>query len=259
MLMKTIIDPKKLPLWAGAMGFLAVVLRQLIMALATDSRNLLIPGHPLVIALGVLSAVTVVLVTVPVLGLGGGRKYAVNFPASLPAAIGCGILAAGLMATVALDLERTTLGYLHYGLGLASGSCLIFLSYARYRGIKVSFLLHMVICAFFAVHMVSRYRPWSGDPALLEYVFEVFAAVGLMLFAYHQAAFQVGLGKRRMQLWLGLLTGFSCLAALPGCGAPLLYLGGAAWTLTNLCSLTPPPRRKKVAPEAPRPEKHETA
>lgn len=257
--MKPVLDPKKLPLGVGLLGVLGLVLRQLILALATDSRGLLISGHPLVIALLVLAAATAALVALTVPGLGGGRKYAANFPPSASAALGCGILALGLMVTAALSLERSSLGYLRYGLGLASGSCLIFLAYARYRGINTNFLMHIVVCAFFAVHMVSRYRPWSGDPALLDYVFEVFAAVGLMLFAYHQAAFQLGRGKRRTQLFTGLLTGFCCLVCLPGCGAPLLYFGGAAWTLSNLCILTPPPRRKKVAPEAPRDDNHETS
>jgi len=256
--MKKILNPKKLPLAVGLLGLGGLVLRQLVIAMATDHKNLIIPGHPLVIALWVVTVLTAVLVTASVLPLAGGRKYGPNFPASGASALGCGVMAACVMVTVALSLERSGLGYLRYGLGLAAGSSLIFLTYARYRGIRCSFLYHSIVCVFLAIHMISRYRPWSGNPALLEYVFEMFSCVGLMLFAYQQAAFQVGLGKRRMQLWLGLLTAYCCLTALPGSGYPLLYGGGAVWTLTNLCSLTPPPRRKRVAPEAPRDDAHET-
>lgn len=257
--MKTFLNPKDLPLAAGLMGIGGALLRLLAALLATDRRGLIQQGHILVILLWAVTALTVLLVTLPVRQLGGSRKYNLNFSASKAAAFGCGVMALCVMVTAAFSLERSGLGYLRYGLGLAAGSCLIFLAYGRFRGIHVSFLFHCVVCVFFAIHMVSRYRVWSGDPQLLNYVFEVFASVGLMLFAYQQAAFEVGLGKRRTQLWLGLMSGYFCLVSLPGVSYPLLYLGGAVWTLTNLCTLTPPPRRKRAAPEAPRQKTNETA
>ena len=257
--MNKILNPKDLPLMVGLMGIGALLLRLLVELLAVDHRGLILPGHILVVVLWVLTAVTLVLVTLPVLELGGSGKYAVNFPASGTAAVGCGIMAVCVMVTAALTVERSGIGYLRYGLGLAAGSSLIFLAYARYRGIKPSFLFHTIACAFFTVHMVSSYRDWSGDPQLLHYIFDVLASVGLMLYAYHQAAFEVGLGKRRRTLWLGLLTAYCSLASVPGSSTPLLYVGGAVWTLTTLCTLTPPPRRRRAAPEAPRTEKDETA
>lgn len=257
--MKTFLNPKDLPLAVGLMGIGGALLRLLMMLLATDRRGLIQPGHILVTLLWVVTALTVLLVTLPVRKLGGSRKYSLNFSASRAAAFGCGVMALCLLITTAFSLERSGLGYLRYGLGLAAGSCLIFLSYGRFRGINVSFLFHCVVCTFFAIHMVSRYRVWSGDPQLLDYVFEVFACVGLMLFAYQQAAFELDMGNRRKQLCLGLLTAYFCLTALPRVSSPLLYLGGAVWTLTNLCTLTPPPRRKRAAPEAPRPKENETA
>ena len=60
-----------------------------------------------------------------------------------------------------------------------------------------------------------------------------------MLFSYYQTAFDVGMGKRRMQLGTGLLTVFACFAAIPGSQTALLYLTGGIWALTNLCALTP--------------------
>lgn len=259
MIMNKMLNPKDIPAAVGLMGIGALLLRLLVALLAVDHRGLILTGHILVIILWVLTGLTAVLVTLPVLGLGGSRKYAVNFPASAAAAVGCGVMAVCTMVTAALDIERSGIGYLHYGLGLAAGSSLIFLTYARYRGIKPSFLFHTIVCAFLTVHMVSCYRSWSGSPQLLDYVFEMFACVGMMLYAYHQAAFEVGLGKRRVILWLGLMTGYCALAAVPGASSPLLCAGGAVWTLTTLCSLTPPPRRKKAAPEAPRTENNETA
>lgn len=258
-MMKTFLNPKDLPLAAALMGIGGALLRLLVMLLAVDRRGLIQPGHILVILLWAVTGLTVLLVTLPVLKLGGSRKYNLNFFPSKAAAFGCGLMALCVLVTAAFSLERSGLGYLRYGMGLAAGSCLIFLAYSRFQGISISFLFHCIACIFFAIHMVSRYRIWSGNPQLLDYVFEVFACVGLMLFAYQQAAFELGMGKRRMQLWLGLLTAYCCLTALPGASYPLLYLGGAVWTLTNLCTLTPPPRRKRVAPEAPRHQENETA
>ena len=257
--MKTVLNPKKLPQTVFVLGLAGLLLRLLISWLALDGRGLIRPGHILVIGLWVVTAAAVALVIAGVGKLDGGRKYGPNFPASKSAAIGCGVMAACTMVTVALSWERTTLGLLRYCLGAAAGCGLIVIAFERFRGSKPGFLFRAAACAFFAVHMVSRYRPWSGDPELLDYVFEVFACVGLMLFAYYQTAFAVGLGKRRMQLAVGLLTAYCCLTAVPGSPCPLLYAGGAVWTLTNLCNLTPPPRRKKVAPEAPRDEKNETS
>lgn len=257
--MKTILNPKNLPLTVGALGILGMILRWLVELLAVDERGLVVPAHPIVFLLWIVTAAAVVLTVGMVWKLDGGRKYAPNFPASKAAAMGCGIMAVCAMVTVALGWERSGLGLWRYILGLGAGFCLIFLAYIRFRGMKPTFFFHAIVCVFFAIHMLCRYRPWSGDPQLLDYVFEVFACVGLMLFAYQQAAFEVGLGKRRMQLGLGLLTAYCCLTAMPGAPQPLLYAGGAVWTLTNLCTLTPPPRRRKAAPEAPRDNAHETA
>lgn len=257
--MKQVIDPKKLPLTVFLLGLLAMVLRWLVGMLAIDGRGLILPGHPVVVALWVVSAVAAVLVLISVRTLDGGRKYEANFSTSRSAAFGCGVMALCAIFTGVFSSELAGLGLIHKALAVAAGVGMAFVAFARFRGITPNFFYHAVACVFFAIHMVSRYRPWSGDPALLEYVFEVFACVGLMLFAYHQAAFAVGMGKRRTELTLGLLTAFCCLAALPGSEYPLLYAGGGVWTVTNLCSLTPPPRRKRAVPEAPRQDAHETA
>ena len=257
--MKNILKPKNLPVAVGGLGVIGMLLRFLVNWIALDQRGQIIANHPLVMMLWLVTAAAVVLTVTMVWNLDGGRKYAPNFPASKAAAGGCGLMALCTMVTVALSWERSGLGLWRYALGVAAGSCLIFLAFARFRGVKPAFFFHTVVCAFFAIHMISRYRPWSGDPQLMDYLFEVFACIGLMLFAYYQASFEVGMGKRRMQLGIGLLTAYCCLTALPGSLFPLLYAGGAVWTLTNLCNLTPPPRRKKVAPEAPRQKANETA
>ena len=70
-----------------------------------------------------------------------------------------------------------------------------------------------------------------------------------MLTAYHRAAFEAGIGKRRRFLYCGMMAGVLCFAALGHTDAPLVYLGGGIWSLLNLCPTLPPRRRRK--PTAP--------
>lgn len=257
--MKSILKPTKLPMAVGIMGLVSLILRALARWMAVDARGLLPTNHPLVVLMWLVSLAAAVIVIAGVRDLGGGRKYAPNFPASKTAAAGCIVLALCILVTVLGNWEMAGLGLLRSVFGIGAVAGLVVIAICRFRGKMPEFYFHSLVCLFFGVHMVICYRPWSGDPQLFDYFFEVLACVGLMLFAYQQAAFEVGLGKRQTQLLLGLLSGYCALAALPGCGYPVLYIGGGVWALTNLCNLVPPPRRKKVAPEAPRDNAHETA
>jgi hypothetical protein len=116
------------------------------------------------------------------------------------------------------------------------------------NGKQPEFFFHGAVCLFFALHLVCCCRVWSSETQLARYGFALLASIGLMLTGYYHSAFVAGIGTRRMQLFTGLMTGFFCLAAIPGSGNPVLYLTGAAWALTNLCVLTPPKRRPRPKP-----------
>ena len=105
--------------------------------------------------------------------------------------------------------------------------------------------LHGIVCLYLTLYSISHYQTWSSQPQMQDWFFSMAGIVCLVLFSYYQTAFPVGLGKRRLQLLVGLLGGFFCIGAIAGSEDTLMYLGGALWMLTNLCSLTPASRRRK--------------
>lgn len=235
----------KLPVLAALLGICAAVLRVLLYLFGTDDKGLLDNGHMLNLLVWALTAFSTAVLCLGVGRLNGSAKYVHNFAPSTPAAIGAFALAGGIAVSVVsapgffqkLDMLRNLLG-------LLAIPALVWVGLCRWQGKRPSFLFHAVVCVFLTLYDISHYRMWSSRPQIQDYFFTMAGAVLLSLFAYYQTAFDVGLGKRRMQLGTGLLAAFFCLAALAGGEDILLYLGGAVWALTNLCSLTPVRRRR---------------
>lgn len=237
--MKNLLKSQNLPLLAVVPGGIGFILRRLLYTIAVDQKNLIPFGHPLEILLWLVSIAAVVLVVAAVRKLDGSDRYEDNFGASPVSTVGAAALAAGIFITVwssgaavtGLEKARILLGYL-------SVAALAVIAVCRWQGKQPFFLLHTVVCIFFALHMVTCYRGWSGNPQLQDYVFTLFASIGLMLTAFYHAAFEVGSGKRRMQLGISLLTAFSCLVALSRTDNVVMYLAGGIWAVTNLCHPT---------------------
>ena len=95
--------------------------------------------------------------------------------------------------------------------------------------------------------MLGNYGIWCSNPQLQDYWLDLSASALMALFAFYEAAFDVGLGRRRMQLATGLMAAYLGCAALSGSGYLILYFGCAVWALTNLCSLTPKPKQENAA------------
>lgn len=106
-----------------------------------------------------------------------------------------------------------------------------------------------VICLYFVVDMLCRYRNWSGNPQLPDYVFHVAALVCLSLCSYHRLAFCSGLSKRKTHVFFSLMAMVLCLMSLIGAESRTFYLSGALWAGFGMCTLTPPTRRKKQTAE----------
>ena len=132
-------------------------------------------------------------------------------------------------------------------LGAASAVGLIVAGRCRRAGKCPLFLTHLAVCAFFVVHMLGNYGIWCSNPQLQDYWLDLSASALMALFAFYEAAFDVGLGRRRMQLATGLMAAYLGCAALSGSGYLILYFGCAVWALTDLCSLTPKPKQENAA------------
>lgn len=221
------------------LGIAALVLRKMLYAQAVDARGLLLQNHPLEIALAALTAAALTVLVLAVRKQKGSGNFADCYVADLPAAFGNVAAGAGIAITVLTGAPGMG-GYLESAwriLGLAAPVCFCVAAFARMWGKTPFFLLHVVGCLFFVVHIVSRYQLWSGNPQMQDYVFSLLGAMTLMFFGFYTAALEAGCGSRRMSLGMGLAAVYLCLAELARSSCPALYLGGACWVLTELCSM----------------------
>ncbi len=238
-----------LPVTAAILSLAGFALRTGLYAVAVDVKGLLIPSHPLELALWAVTAIGAAAILAPLRKLGGPGDYSSNFGPSAAAGIGHILLGCCILATVLTRELPGTLGMVWKALGFLAAPALVWGGICRRQGKKPFFLIHGAACIFLLLQMVGQYPVWSGNPQLQDYVFELLAAVAMTLFLYHCAAFEAGTGSRRMHLAAGLLTVLLSGPALSGTGFSALYLGSAIFTATNLCALTPQEKGREADDE----------
>lgn len=229
-----------LPLIIAGLGLGACGLRLGLFALGTDSKGLLIPGHPLDLLCWLLTLAAVVLTLLQ------DRRTAGSAPCrespSPAAALGAFALAAGILLTLLPTLGSfLLLDRIRDLAGLAAALALAVLGIFLWRGKAPHFLLWGILCLYLTLFAVSHYQSWCSRPQLQNYFFPMAASLLLALCAYYRTARAVGLEKPRMALATGLLAGFFSLAAAAGGEDTALYLTGGLWALTGLGPLTPVP------------------
>lgn len=225
--------------WPDVVGLLAAlgfVLRKLVYAGAVDEKNLIIGGHPFVIALWVLTAAVMVLIGISVWKQEEPEAFRPDGSASSSAFLGSGMLGVGILLTVVLNPSPMAglLGLIWKVLGWISPVCLLLAGFDRMRGRKPFFALYAAPCVFFAVHVVVHYQIWCSNPQFTDYAFALLGTVALSFFSYQQAACAADCGKRKSLRFLGLAAVYLCAVELPGSMYPYLYFGGILWALTNL-------------------------
>lgn len=239
--MKTYVKRYLLPLIALGGGLLTLIMRFWLLGLGTDDRGLLAVGSFPDIFSWVITCGTLVWLAIGTWNLREASKYAFNFPASLPAAVGIGLAALGFLITSLTELitGTDTLGTISAILGFFAVGAMGFLAYCRFFQLRVSVLFHGFVCVYLMFHLVSHYRLWSAAPQIQTYGFELLAIVCVMLACYQRAAFDVNQGQRRTHAFCSLCALFFSIAALPGCDNAFFFIGCAAWMVTTLCNLTP--------------------
>ena len=233
---------KKTPLLllVTILGIAALAARFVLYLTATDEKGLLTQNHPLTLVLWVLTAAAAAITVFFVRKLGGAYSYEANYPASRGAAVGCLLFAAGILIAVLVNRNGNAPSEIARNvLGLLAVPALAGLAVCRWKGNRPHFAFHTIICLFLLLYTISHYALWSSYTQLQNAAFPMLGSILLLLFAYHQAAFDVELGNRRMVLGCGCMAVFACLAAFPFCPDPPLYLTGAVWAATNLCSRAP--------------------
>lgn len=218
-----------LPLAALIMGVACLIGRQVLYRTAVDATGLLKAGTPLEWGTYALSILALVLFAV-----GARRQEGKILPVSVTA-LGqlIGSFGLGWTALQYSGEMSGLLGNLWKVLGIVSALCLIWSAFCTYQKKTPHFLVQLVPCLFWLVHLVDNYRGWSGTPQLQSYLFALLGTMAMTLFTYYTAD-TIGLGKPRRKVFAALAAGYFCTAAaLPGKNM-LLYLLCALWALSSL-------------------------
>ena len=240
--------PKKLKFLILGAGVLGLLLRILLYAVGIDGQGLLQENHPVAIILWVLTIATAVALLFFGRKITGSKIYSYAYPVSFSASMGCFALMGALILTTIREFSEfsTRMHLLIWVLGIVCIVAMGYIGFCRLVRKKPYFLFHAALCVYFALRMVSQYRNLSSDPCLQDHFFYLCAYVALMLTAYHQSAFDAGMGKHR-DLWIfSLAAAYLCCLALKGSHDIPLLLGSAAWGFTNLTSLNM--RRRRTRP-----------
>ena len=221
-----------LPLFAFLLGLCCACLRWALYRGALDDAGLLKTGTPLEWGVYALSAGSLLFFAAAAKKPGMyARRPGITTLGRLAGAVGIGWTAVGYPPEMA-----GVLGIAWKLSGMLAAACLLWTAFCGWQRRSPHFLTQLAPCLFWLVHMLDRYRGWSGEPQLQNYLFDLLGAMAITLYAYHTAAFSVDLGKPRAREFTALAAGFLCTAAaLPGPSktAPL-YLLCALWALTGL-------------------------
>ena len=220
-----------LPLAALLAGVAALAVREALYAFAVDDRGLLVPGHPLGWVLGALTVLAMVYV------IGNVVKGAdVSFRLSdMAAAAGTIFCAAAVGVTVAF-VSPMTPGYTALAwrlLGCAAAVSLAVQGAGYASGRRPGYIPELLTCLFCLFHIIDHYRPWSGNPQMMDSLLALAAMGALTLFTLYCACDGVGMPRRKLWLGTGLCALFFCTVEMFS-GYFLLDLGFIAWVLVRL-------------------------
>ena len=232
---------KLYPLLGLALGLVGAGCRFLLYALGMDEKGLLTPGHPASIALWVVTAAAVLAAVLAAMTFREDNKAPDETCRSIPEALGTAVMALGVLSTLLLPENNgiATLLRLHRILSVLAFFCLLAAAVFRLMGKPVPFGCYAGAAVFFFVHVVTRYRAWSGNPQMADYLHALGAGLCLSLVSYYETALVVGLGGRRQRFALGILGIFCCVAAAARGEYPALHLCGAVWILSVLLTVRP--------------------
>ncbi|MBR4972624.1 MAG: hypothetical protein IKY59_06615 [Oscillospiraceae bacterium] len=235
-----------LALGAGAFGML---LQFLLYWGGTDEKGLYPAAHPAWVLLCVLFPAVVIFLWLLTRKVGISRNYRGNFPASLSAAAGYLVAAAGLLFAGIRNLDNDKLIYLISGsLGILGSILLLWAAWCRYRGQKCTGMPHALPCFFFALQLFVIGQSLGAEPELCRYLFRFLAILSMLPACYLLWGFDVGMGKRQNCMFWCLTSGYLNLVAIAGNPQWLLHLCMAAWMLSALPRLQYLPKKPRPAP-----------
>lgn len=122
-----------------------------------------------------------------------------------------------------------------------TAACMVILALQRRQGTLPSAVWFMIPALVDALELIVRFRDWSRDPLLLDYCFDLFAAIFVMCATFHLGGFSLGRGHRRRCVFYCMggvifsaaaMAGGSVLEVMPMLGS-VLWLMGNLWLLLS--------------------------
>lgn len=235
--MKFSVKPQLLKTGVLLSSILGLFLQNTLYTTGIDETGLLITGHWAQSAVWILTAAVFAGLLLLVRSLRCPEDSGNCFPASVAAGIGTSAAAAAvLLATLQAWNLSDNLATVSSLLGLAAALCLAVIALCRFAVRKPFFLLHATVCVYFALRVICLYRFWSSDPQLQDYIFCLGAYVALMLFAYHHAAFDAGMGTHRPLWFWSMAAVYLCCLSVPASQDNYLLIL-AVWAFSNTTCL----------------------
>lgn len=217
-------------------GIAVFFLRLWLFSAGVDNRGLLQQNHFANVLSFLLTGGVLLLIFLQLQLWPKKATYRQVFPKSTAAALGAFMGALGIAITVLGDAlqspDRTNI--FCCVLGIPTAVCLVVAGVQRMKKIRHNVFLHGIVCLYFIIRLVCKYRVWSAEPQLPEYFFSLMASVFLMLTAYHRANLDYGTGKLFSFAFFHYGSLFFCLCSVYG-DDWFFYLTMALWCLTGLC------------------------
>ena len=236
-------------------GFLGQMLRIVLYLTGFDHKGFLPASHPLHLACLALAAGMLAYLGICTLKAEVNTEDQPQLRLPLGLAAGFFLLIHGLslypQAASAITGIRKFPGFLpliQFVLTAAAAIAMAVCALYAHRHRSTVAACHGIVCAAFGADMLSRYRVWSGNPQLPDYVFHVLAGAALSLCAYQTLALYTGLEKRKLQQFFCLSSLFLCVLCLSGPEPRAFYLGGALWSAACLVT-APPPEEEAIQEE----------
>ena len=204
---------------------------------AFDQDGLVLRGSAATWALGTLCLVWTVGLAVFARGLERRSGYEESFSSGLPEML----LSVGAAATVLVGSALEVAGGVRgldlavQFLGVCSALCILVTALRRYRGVVPPAAVHILPCLYLVLKLIVDFKQWSVDPAVLDYCYELFAAIAAMCAVYHLGGFCFGKGGRRISVfWCLTCLVFTAVSLADGGLTHTLLFGGMGlWAAVN--------------------------
>lgn len=211
---------------AGAAGFL---LRRWQLATAFDEEGLVIGGSPSIWVLAVFALIVTVLLAVMALGLRRRSVYTECFSSGTPETVLTVASAVLVLAGCILAMVWGQRTAVVTALGVAAALSMAVIGMQRYRGVVPSAAIHLIPSAYLILALIVDFRRWSVDPTVLDYCYDLFAAIGAVCAMVNLMGFCFDKGRRRETVFWCLAGCFFSMVALGGLGVVhCLTTGGLA-------------------------------